>query len=86
VVADRGYDHDKYRRELWARGVKPIIARRGSTHGSGLGARRWVVERTLAWLHFFRRLRLRWERLPRLHEAFMSLGCAIVCWRYLRRC
>jgi hypothetical protein len=21
VIADRGYDHDKYRRELWRRGV-----------------------------------------------------------------
>jgi transposase len=84
VIADRGYDHDKYRRELWARGVKPIIARRRSEHGSGLGQQRWVVERTFAWLHFFRRLRLRWERLAHLHEAFMSLGCAVVCWRYLR--
>jgi transposase len=84
VIADRGCDHDKYRRELWGRGVKPIIARRGSAHGSRLGARRWVVERTFAWLHFFRRLRVRWERLPGLHEAFMSLGCAVVCWRYLR--
>jgi hypothetical protein len=36
-------------------------------------------------MHFFHRLRLRWERLPRLHETFMSLGCAIVCWRYLPR-
>jgi transposase len=84
VIADRGYDHEKYRRELWARGVKPIIARRGSEHGSGLGTLRWVVERSFAWLHFFRRLRLRWERLPSLHEAFMSLGCAVICWRYLR--
>jgi hypothetical protein len=23
IVADRGYDHDSYRRELWRRGVKP---------------------------------------------------------------
>jgi transposase len=84
VIADRGYDHEKYRREIWARGVKPIIARRGSEHGSGLGTLRWVVERSFAWLHFFRRLRLRWERLPSLHEAFMSLGCAVICWRYLR--
>jgi IS5 family transposase len=29
LLADRGYDHDKYRRELWARGIKPLIARRG---------------------------------------------------------
>ena len=59
VIADRGYDHDKYRRALWARGVKPIIAGRGTEHGSGLGRWRWVVERTFAWLHNFRRLRTR---------------------------
>jgi transposase len=28
IIADRGYDHDSYRRELWRRGVKPSIARR----------------------------------------------------------
>ena len=26
VVADRGYDHDKYRRLVWQRGIKPVIA------------------------------------------------------------
>jgi transposase len=51
LIADRGYDHDKYRRELWRRGVKPVIARRCTEHGSGLGRVRWVVERTFAWLH-----------------------------------
>ena len=84
LFADRGYDFDKYRRELWARGVKPVIARRNTDNGSGLGTVRWVVERTFAWLHFFRRLRLRWERRAELHEAFMHLGCAIICQRYLR--
>ncbi len=59
IVADRGYDHDSYRRELWHRGVKPIIARRGTEYGSGLGRWRWVVERTFAWLHNYRRLRIR---------------------------
>ena len=84
VLADRGYDHDKYRRELRARGVRPIIARRQTEQGSSLGTRRWVVERTFAWLHFFRRLRLRWERRPELHEAFLKLGCAIIRQRYLQ--
>ena len=83
VIADRGYDHDKYRRALWARGVKPIIARRRTAHGSGLGRWRWVVERTFAWLHNFRRLRNRWERDPVIHTAFLTLGCAVICWRYL---
>lgn len=83
LLADRGYDHDKYRRLLWRRGVKPVIARRGDDHGSGLGTERWVVERTFAWLHNFRRLRTRYERSAELHEAFMLLGCAVICQRLL---
>lgn len=49
LFADRAYDYDKYRRLLWKRGIKPMIARRGVAHGSGLGKVRWVVERTFAW-------------------------------------
>ncbi len=83
VLADRGYDHDKYRRELWMRGIKPVIARRGTAHGSGLGKERWVVERTFAHLHNLRRLRIRYERSAEVHYAFMLLGCAVVCQRRL---
>jgi transposase len=84
LLADRGYDHDKYRRLLWKRGIKPQIARRQTEHGSGLGKERWVVERSFAWLHNLRRLRTRYERRPELHEAFLVLGCAVVCLRMLR--
>ena len=83
VIADRGYDHDNYRRELRKRGVQPVIARRGTAHGSGIGRQRWVVERTFAWLHNLRRLRIRYERDDRLHLAFMLLRCAVVCQRTL---
>lgn len=48
LFADRGYDYDKYRRLLRARGITPKIARKGTAHGSGLGRTRWVVERTFA--------------------------------------
>jgi transposase len=63
---------------------KPDVVLGHPEHGSGLGKLRWVVERTFAWLHFFRRLRIRWQRRPELHEAFMHLGCAVICQRYLR--
>ena len=46
VVGDRGYDHDKHRRLVRERGITPVIARRQTEHGSGLGTVRWVVERT----------------------------------------
>jgi transposase len=62
VYADRAYDHDKYRRAVHAKGIRTHIARRGQPHGSGLGKVRWVVERTIAWYHGMRRLRIRWER------------------------
>lgn len=64
--ADRGYDFDKYRRLLWKRGIKPVIARRGVAHGSGLGKVRWVAERRL---HQFKRLRTCYERRADLHQA-----------------
>ncbi|MFG2105105.1 IS5 family transposase [Micromonospora echinaurantiaca] len=85
IYADRGYDYDIYRRQLRDRGITPVIARRGTGHGSGLGARRWVVEQTIALLHWFRRLRIRWEIRDDIHEAFLTLACAIICWRRLQR-
>jgi transposase len=62
LIADRGYDYDEYQRLVWQRGIKPIIARRQTKHGSGLGRHRWVVERTFAWLHNRRRLLIRTDR------------------------
>jgi transposase len=81
LLADRGYDSDPHRRQLEARGIEPLIARRNTAHGSGLGKFRWVVERTISWLHQFRRLRSRWEKLPAMHQAFLNLGCAMICFR-----
>jgi transposase len=83
ILGDRGYDHDKYRRLVRQRGICPIIARRGVAHGSGLGRHRWVVERAIAHLHWFRRLRIRWDRHPEMHTAFLLLACSILCWRRL---
>ncbi|MEU1276129.1 IS5 family transposase [Streptomyces sp. NPDC005799] len=84
LYADRGYDHDKYRKQVRTAGITPVIARRGTEHGSGLGVHRWVVEQSFALLHWFRRLRIRWEIRDDIHEAFLTLGCALICWRRLR--
>ena len=84
LTADRGYDHDKYRRELRARNITPEIARRLTEHGSGLGRARWVVERTFAWLHNYKRLLVRYDRRHEMHEAFLALACCLVCFRRLQ--
>jgi transposase len=73
LYADRGYDHDVYRRRLRERGITPKIARRGEPHGSGLGRVRWVAESAIAWLHGPRRLRTRWETRDDMHDAFLQL-------------
>ncbi|GGU86968.1 hypothetical protein GCM10010211_61330 [Streptomyces albospinus] len=73
-----------YRRQFWAKGVKPVIARRGAAHGSGLGTKRWVVEQTIALLHWFRRLRIRREHRDDIHEAFLKLACSLICRRRLQ--
>ena len=52
VYADRGYDHDPDRNRVRRLQITPVIARRGTEHGSGLGVHRWVVESAIA-LHWF---------------------------------
>src|SRR5581483_4708337 len=85
IYADRAYDFNTYRRLVRAKNITPRIARRGTPHGSGLGTHRWVVEQTIALLHWFRRLRIRWEIREDIHEAFLTLASAIICWRRLKR-
>ncbi|SOD67468.1 Transposase DDE domain-containing protein [Streptomyces sp. 1222.2] len=85
LLADRGYDHDTYRRLLRARGIRPVIAERGQPHGFGLGIFRDVVERTIDWLHGFRRLRIRWERRDDIHEALLGLAACLITHRHVQR-
>ncbi len=79
AYADRAYDSEPHRRRLRQRGIKPMIARRKTAHGSGLGKVRWVVERTLGWLAGKRKLRLRTDHRDDIHEALLSLGCCLIC-------
>jgi len=83
--ADKAYDHRRCRAECRARSVQPRIARRGVETSERLGRHRWVVERTLAWLNRFRRLAIRYERRADIHEAFILLGCALICLNQIRR-
>jgi len=81
VYADRGYDSDPTRELLAWLGVEPRIARRGAPHGSGLGRVRWVVERTIAWLKGLRRMRVRYDRLGVIQEAWNTVAASVICYR-----
>jgi IS5 family transposase len=81
--ADKGYDYHFCRDLLRRRHITPRIARKGIERSDRLGRHRWVVERTLAWLNQNRRLTVRYERRADIHQAFLTLGCALICWNYL---
>lgn len=83
LFADRAYDSERHREELRNRHIEPKVAKRNTEHGSGLGVYRWVVERTISWLHGFRKLRFVTEKTLDMQFAFFNLGLALICFRFL---
>ena len=79
VQGDLAYDSEPHRQGLQQMGVKPVLPERGIDDQSGLGETRWPVERTLAWIHQNRRLRIRYERRLDIHQAFVILACIKIC-------
>ncbi|WP_436839907.1 transposase [Streptomyces albogriseolus] len=77
-ACDRRLPHQALNGGLMS-GIKPLITRRGVVHGSGLGRTRWVVERTFAWLHQFKRLRIRYQLRADLHRGLLELAYSIIC-------
>jgi transposase len=83
LYADRGYDSDSTRWILRWLGIEPRIAKRKTPHGSGLGKVRWVVERTISWVKGLRRMRVRYDRLGVIRDAFTTLAASVICFRIL---
>jgi transposase len=85
LIAARGYDSNAVRVLLVKRDIEPIIPARSNnrvaTHQDGRKLRRykrrWVVERTNAWLQNFRRLVVRYERSAKNFTALVHLACAL---------
>ncbi len=72
---DRGYKGTAFsNRILLCFGIVLEIVARRVKKGFGLQARRWVVERTFAWLGNYRRLSKDYETLPASSEAFIYLA------------
>src|SRR2546428_1872517 len=89
LVLDRGYDSNPLRQQLVKQGIEPIIPARSNnkraTHQDGRTLRRyrrrWIVERTIAWLGHFRRLVVRYERYDTIFAGFVHLACALLTLR-----
>lgn len=91
MIADAGYDSDPLRERLKKRAIELIAPYRKNNKrkryydGRKMRRyrRRWIVERTNAWLGQFRRLLVRHEHLLSTYYAFFYLACL---WITLRRC
>jgi len=82
IHADKGYDSLKCRFACFRRRIKERIARRGKKLGEKFGRYRWVVERSFAWIHRFRRLTVRYERRADIHMAFLFLAASFICFSF----
>jgi putative transposase len=86
LCLDKGYDDDAVRETLEAWGSTAHIRRRGEEVQAkreipGYRARRWVVERTHAWMNGFRRLLIRWEKKVENDLALLHFACAWITFR-----
>jgi putative transposase len=88
VCADKAYDSEPLRHQLRQHNFRPHIRYRAfATHplppleSLRYPARRWVVERTLAWQNDFRSLRVRWAKKSSNWLAFIYFASALILWR-----
>jgi transposase len=82
LIGDRAYDSDGLDQTLLQEGVELIAPHRSTRKlktqdGRPLRryARRWIVERFVAWLQYKRRLLVRWEYYAANFLGFVQLAC-----------
>ena len=75
AFADKGHDAEASRGLCRQHGAEPRIHKRGQPHGSGLGKRRWPVERANAWLLENKRLGPRYNRLGHIIQSLLQAAC-----------
>jgi len=89
VIADKAYDSDPLRKRLQKRGIELICphkrnrVRPATQDGRALRRyrKRWIVERTNAWLGNFRRLVVRYDRSLTIYGAFFHIACFMIVLR-----
>ena len=89
VIADKAYDSDPLRKRLHQRRIELICphkknrVRLATQDGRAIRRyrRRWIVERTNAWLGNFRRLVVRYDRSLTIYGAFFHIACFMIVLR-----
>jgi len=88
LALDRGYDTPVGWEATVARDYEPHIPpQRGPRRAwpKRYPARRWVVERTLAWLHQCRGLLIRWEKKAANYLGLIKVACSLLWFRRWQR-
>jgi transposase len=84
--ADAGYDGKAFANWIYAVArISVHIVKRTEAHAFKVLPRRWVVERSLAWLMRYRRLARDYERRPEHHEAMVYWATVWIMTRRLAR-
>src|SRR4030095_14839843 len=92
LVGDKGYDSDALDQTLAELGIEMISPHRSNRRPENATQdgrplrrfrKRWIVERTIAWLGHHRRLLTRHEKHVSLFAAFATLGCLMIALRHL---
>lgn len=80
VVTDKSY-RGRFARHLARLGLTHQVGSRPPSAERGFVpvAKRWVVERTFAWLTGFRRLAIDYEFTPRSHETWLFIANTTMC-------
>jgi putative transposase len=86
LCLDKGYDNPTGQAATANGGYVPHIRRIGEEKLDGWGekthpARRWVVERTIAWLQRCRALLIRYDKNPANYKGLIQLACALIWYR-----
>lgn len=86
LCLDKGYDNPTGHQAAAAQGYEAHIRRIGEEKLDAGGqkrypARRWVVERTLAWLGKCRAILVRYEKKALNYLALLQLACALLWFR-----
>jgi putative transposase len=86
LCLDKGYDNAPAEAVVTEAGYVPHIRRIGEEklderREKTCPARRWVVERTFAWLSRWRGILIRWEKKADNYLATLKLACALIWFR-----
>jgi putative transposase len=90
LCLDKAYDNTTGYTAVEEAGYTPHIRRIGEekfdqNQQKNYPARRWVVERTLAWLSRCRGILIRWDKKAECYLAHIKLACALLWFRRMHK-